>query len=596
MGNFMYILLPLNILFCFYCAYRLFLNSDKKSGFTPLTAVFLTNGLCAYLEFQIINVVHPETIRVYALNHLVTVVWIIYFAIIGSISFGLSDKKQSWLIKSLNLIATLPIIFLSYTFIVQKNLTHVNLAYIKGQWLYNLDFSNPVGFIFITFICTGLIIIGSFYWKRFYKLKKENKKLRIIIFGLIQTFSAIIAVFFFLVQSKDNLTPFFASPIISVNAVFITWIFMDFQLAKISTNIAYNDILNSMSNILILTNQQFEIEHINKEGIKIFNLTKEEIFRTPFHKLIRKLKAKNWQSIAEIIRNGSKSKEDSAIVEIIVKGKNYFINVNIKPYYSNGNKLVGYIFLGNNVTELNEQKLEIQKHTKVLERTNIELERFAYIASHDLKTPLRSVVSFLDLIERKMVKYEDKDLKEFVYMARQGATQMHHLIKDILEFSKVGKTAMTLESIDLNETLMNICHQLQPKISDKKGVLQVSHLPLIRAEKTHMLQLFTNLIENGFKYNEHDLPQVKINHRFENNRHIFAISDNGIGVEKRYFDQIFEMFKRLHTNPNHEGSGIGLSICKKIVDFYQGEIWLESKPNEGTTFFFTLAEEEELAV
>jgi len=592
MSTAMYFLIIINMLVCIFFANKLFVLNEKKSVFLPLAGCFLANTLLGYLEIQILTVKHIETAQSLALNYMISVTWVIYLSILSSISFRFPKKKYGQKSKVLKLISSIPIVFLTFTFLFSRYLDHVNLSMVNEQWHYQFDFTDPVGFIFMAFICCGVFILSWFYWRQYFLQAVKKREPKIIWLGVIQSMASIGGIFFFIFFTQHHHTPFIASLAISVCLIFITWIFTDFKLDKISASIAFNDILDSMSSILIITNKQLEIIEINSEGASKLCLSKKEIYGLPLHKLIKKLKVENWKSMADLILKSKKDSTNSVISKIRVENKDYFISVNVKPHYDKRKKLVGYIFLGSDVTEIKTQKNEIQNHTKILERTNKELERFAYIASHDLKTPLRSVVSFLDLIERKIVKYEDKDLREFVYLARQGASQMHHLISDILEFSRVDKIGKTAEQVDLNETLLKICYQLQPEISEKKGQIQVSELPSIRAEKTHMLQLFSNLIENGFKYNDRKSPKVKVNHRKENDRHIFAISDNGIGVEPQYFDQIFEMFKRLHTNPDHEGSGIGLSICKKIVDLYQGEIWLESKINEGTTFFFTLAEQD----
>jgi len=592
MSTALYFLIPMNMLVCIYFTNKLFSIHDKKSIFLPLAGCFLTIVLMGFLEFQILTVSNVETIQAFSLNYMIAFAWSIYLTIISCISFRFPKSKYGDTSRILKSILTIPIIFFTYTFLINKHLDHVSLYNVNGSWVYQLNFIDPIGLSFLVFIGIGLIIMSTFYWKQFNLLSKENRQSKIFWIGILQTLCIVAGTIFFVFNSQKNGAPFLISFASTLNAILLTWIFSDFKFNRISASLAFHDILHSMSTILIVTNRKLEIVEINKKGTELLHLNKKNVEGIQLFRLIRKLRVENWRSISELILKSKDNNSPSIVTKIMVDDQPHFINVSVQPHYNKKKKLIGYILLGSDVTELNSQKVEIQEHTKVLERTNKELERFAYIASHDLKTPLRSVVSFLDLIERKIVKYDDKDLKEFVYLARQGASQMYHLIKDILEFSRVDKINSTTEKIDLNETLLKVCYSLQPAIAEKDGEILVSNLPSIRAEKTHMIQLFSNLVENGFKYNKGAKPKVEINHRHENNRHVFAVSDNGIGVEPQYYDQIFEMFKRLHTNPDHEGSGIGLSICKKIVDIYEGEIWLESKVNEGTTFFFTLAEAE----
>jgi signal transduction histidine kinase len=239
--------------------------------------------------------------------------------------------------------------------------------------------------------------------------------------------------------------------------------------------------------------------------------------------------------------------------------------------------------------ELQSSNEDLLNSNKQLEQSNNELERFAYIASHDLKSPLRNIISFLNLIQRKLRGYEDNDLHEYLRFATENAKQMHVLIQDVLEFSKVdAEPLIKKERINLNESMMLVVQNLQETMKETNAEIIVEQMPVVHANSVHMLQLMQNLIGNGIKYNKNHFPKVEVSHNQVNGHHIFAIKDNGIGISKEYHDQIFEMFKRLHTRDEYKGTGIGLAICKKIVNSFGGRIWLDSEENNGTTFYFTL--------
>ncbi len=221
-----------------------------------------------------------------------------------------------------------------------------------------------------------------------------------------------------------------------------------------------------------------------------------------------------------------------------------------------------------------------------LQQSNEELERFAYIASHDLKSPLRIITSFISLFKNHYDGGLDKVGREYLTFIDRSAKQMSHLIEDILEYSKTNNRKTHLELIDLNEMMFQILHQLQLDGIYDTSNIKYETLPNIYSDNTQMHQLFQNLIENGLKYNKSEYPSIDITYSAleEDEKYHFVIKDNGIGIDPQFNHQIFEMFKRLHTKDKYEGTGIGLAICKKIVDAFDGEIWLESELGKGCTF------------
>lgn len=227
---------------------------------------------------------------------------------------------------------------------------------------------------------------------------------------------------------------------------------------------------------------------------------------------------------------------------------------------------------------------------KKLEQSNAELERFAYIASHDLKSPLRNIISFMNLIERKLRNSEDKDIKKYLQFVTENAQQMNILIQDVLEFSRIDNDAQQAryEKVDLNDTLMLAVQNLHEQLVEGDGSVITERLPVIQGNSVHLLQLFQNIIGNGLKYNDSNKPYVKISHKLLEHHMILSIEDNGIGIAPQYHEQIFEMFKRLHTRDEYKGTGIGLAICKKIVHNLGGKIWLNSDVGKGTVFYISL--------
>lgn len=240
--------------------------------------------------------------------------------------------------------------------------------------------------------------------------------------------------------------------------------------------------------------------------------------------------------------------------------------------------------------ELERSNYELVSSNSRLEQSNNELERFAYIASHDLKSPLRNIISFLNLIERKLKRsdYQNQDIKEYLRFATDNAKQMHHLIQDVLEFSRIDRKDRATEQVDMNDSMTLVMQNLQEQMQHQNAIVYAQALPIVKANSVQVLQLLQNLIGNGIKYNKSNQPKVIIGHRADNSSHVFSVIDNGIGIDSDYHQQIFQMFKRLHTKEEYQGTGIGLALCKKIVHNMGGEIWLESKQGKGTTFYFSI--------
>lgn len=226
-------------------------------------------------------------------------------------------------------------------------------------------------------------------------------------------------------------------------------------------------------------------------------------------------------------------------------------------------------------------EINVKNHS--LSKINGEMERFAYIASHDLKTPLRTVVSFLGIIERKLEKKEYNEIDEYLKFAQDGATQMHHLITDILEYSRLSSSETDKSLVDLNEIFDTVKQQFKPVMNECK-ILKDQPLPILLANKAKMKTLFQNLIENGLKYNEKDQPIIVVSSKETKKEVILEFIDNGIGIDQKYKAKIFEMFRRLHTNRDYQGTGIGLAICKKIVESMNGIIDVKNGEVEGSVF------------
>ena len=239
--------------------------------------------------------------------------------------------------------------------------------------------------------------------------------------------------------------------------------------------------------------------------------------------------------------------------------------------------------------ELAFQNEEKEKRAKELENANKDLEQFAYAATHDLQEPLRMISSFTQLLERKYKDKLDQDANEYIHFVVDASIRMQKLLIDLLNFSRVSTRAKTFMQVDTQTVLGHVISNLQLLIATNKAIITFDDLPVATADELQILSVFQNLIENAIKFKKKtELPKIHISCTKQSNIYQFSVTDNGIGIEMQYHDRVFIVFQRLHSAKDYPGTGIGLSICKRIVERHGGTIWFESIINEGTTFYFTI--------
>jgi PAS domain S-box-containing protein len=241
--------------------------------------------------------------------------------------------------------------------------------------------------------------------------------------------------------------------------------------------------------------------------------------------------------------------------------------------------------------ELNERRRAEEKlaqQAKELARSNAELEQFAYVASHDLQEPLRLIASYTHLLAKRYMGKLDADADEFIGYTVESTQRMQRLISDLLTYSRVSMHGKPFDKTDLNEALKQALFNLQIAIEENQALITQDNLPVLNVDAVQMAQLFQNLIGNAIKFHGHEPPCIHISARQAGEMWIIAVKDNGIGIDPRFSERIFILFQRLHDRSEYPGTGIGLAICKRIVERHQGKIWVDSEPGQGATFYFTL--------
>jgi hypothetical protein len=255
--------------------------------------------------------------------------------------------------------------------------------------------------------------------------------------------------------------------------------------------------------------------------------------------------------------------------------------LSVTALFGQNGEVSGFMGVGHDIASRKQMEDELR-------RSNQDLEQFAYVASHDLHEPLRVVTSYLQLLERRLGTGLDDDARLFMGTAIEGARRMRLLIQDLLAYSRVGTRGRPMIATSLDDVLRVALSNLEVAISQSRAVVTHEPLPHVIGDSIQLVQLFQNLIGNAIKFCSQSEPKVHISAHREGHHLQINVADNGIGIDAKSFSRIFMIFQRLHTREEYEGTGIGLAVCKRIIERHSGRIWVESQLGEGSTFCFTL--------
>jgi PAS domain S-box-containing protein len=269
-------------------------------------------------------------------------------------------------------------------------------------------------------------------------------------------------------------------------------------------------------------------------------------------------------------------------------GQLVHVSLTVSPIRDAIGRIVGASKIARNITERRQAQEALARNAERLARANANLQQFAYTVSHDLQEPLRTVVTFSELLHSRYHGHLDAEAEQFIGYISTSATRMHALINDLLDYARVVNIEeMPLTEVALTEAVAGALHNLQLAIQENQAVIEVAPLPTVRAEQQHMVQLFQNLLSNAIKYRGADRPVIQISAEQHATEWVISVRDNGIGVPADYHTYIFGVFKRLHGQ-DYPGTGVGLALCQQIVERLGGRIWVESHPGQGATFRFSL--------
>ena len=349
----------------------------------------------------------------------------------------------------------------------------------------------------------------------------------------------------------------------------------------------FRGLLESAPDAVVIIDGGGAIQLVNRQTEALFGYTRDELIGRSVEMLLpHDLRTRHLEHRAEYMAN-PRTRPMGTGLELSGRRQDdseFPVEISLSPVTSGTDALV--ISIIRDVTARKLAQEQLKAAAAELARSNADLEQFAYVASHDLQEPLRMVASYTQLLGRRYRGKLDQDADDFIAFAVDGAQRMQALINDLLAYSRVGTREIHLDHIHTRQLVEEVVRDLSP---DDSGTVTIDDLPAVEADPVQLRQLFQNLIANAIKFHRpSEQPRVRVFGRRDGASSVISVQDNGIGIEPQYMERIFTLFQRLHTREEYPGTGIGLAICKKVVERHGGTMWVESEPGHGSTFSFSL--------
>ncbi len=344
-----------------------------------------------------------------------------------------------------------------------------------------------------------------------------------------------------------------------------------------------NSILNSMSDAFVTLDRDFRFISLNHRAQNLlFDLTGETVDAFIGQVIWEKLPDSEESVFGESFKRALDEQIPLTVESLFTPVRRWF-EVRVYPIQN------GLSVYFQDITERKQAEKTLEQYAKDLKRSNDELEQFAYVASHDLQEPLRTIASYMELLNMQYADKLDQDAQEIIDFAVSGAKRLRALIQDLLAYSRVTANARaTFAAFNTGKALETALKNLHKEVEETQATLIYEALPTIIGNEGQFVQLFQNLISNAIKFRRDIKPEIRVNAQSQGTEWLFTVRDNGIGMEAPYLERIFVIFSRLHSQEAYPGTGIGLAICKKVVEYHKGRLWVESQPGQGTTFYFTI--------
>jgi signal transduction histidine kinase len=426
---------------------------------------------------------------------------------------------------------------------------------------------------------TFQFLLGAFWLLRMLSRTRSFYRRQIAVLSFLMMIPLSISMYELITKEK-LFYPLSANPFLCcLSATLLAWLLIKMRWGDI-ISASRGFILGKMSDAVLVIDSVNILVDANETALEIMDKELREVRRQPLDSA--------WPLLHSAIQKHGVGSIPAEDIPLELGRKKKVFNMAITPLSDWMNRIVSKIVVLRDVTESRELEEKLKYHADELMASNEELQHFAYAATHDLQEPARMVASYLALLGKRNEGKLDKESLEFMAFATDGANRMARLLNDLLEYSKFGTNTLPIAEADCNQIVADVLRNLKLQIEESNASIEKGSLPKIKGSREQLSQLFQNLISNGIKFRRKDAPLMRISAKQQGTQWLFKVEDNGIGIKHEHKERIFQIFQRLHPHDEYEGTGMGLAICKKVVNRHGGEIWMESEPGTGTTFFFTL--------
>jgi PAS domain S-box-containing protein len=343
---------------------------------------------------------------------------------------------------------------------------------------------------------------------------------------------------------------------------------------------------------VVMLDRSGNIQTWNSGAELVFGYKAEEIIGQPLRRFLPPQELETNTQEEELQKALVLGKVGAEDWRVRKDGTQFWANYATTPVYDTTGELQGFAYITRDLTERKQAETDLRKAVEELSRSNLDLEQFAYVASHDLQEPLRAVAGCVQVLKRRYQSKLDARADELIAHTVDGVNRMQTLIDDLLSYSRAGTRGKAFEPCDCEGILNQALTNLEAAIEGAGAAVTHDRLPIANADAAQLTQVFQNLVSNAIKFRGEGPQKIHVSARRDEGSWIFSVKDNGIGIEPEYFERIFVIFQRLHTRTEYPGTGIGLALCKKIVERHGGQIYVESELGLGSTFSFTLPDRE----
>ncbi|MEN0004754.1 MAG: ATP-binding protein [Bacteroidota bacterium] len=588
--TFIGIILFISMFSALFVGFRALLSS-KGSLFMKALGVnlLMIGGLC-FVEFEITRSVVPIEFLVPWYDS--GVILVMFGFSFSALSLAHDTKSlPSWLFILLGSGAFVYLLLFGYGIWGLGLPLRQNIHQIDGIWRYQLL---KTGFhpslYFGGFVALYGVFNFSILWVLYYIRGRQDRKLANLILSFCVALGLVLFLSLLILVKPTDYKTFNNALSLSISLLPIILLYVGVRKYRIGIHHVPNFVINAINNPVFILDKQLKLRFYNKavisymggveEAAALKGMTIQAI--ASYLDLPKNLIYRHRQEVLEL----KAKKKFQEYYPLNILGRKCFFHVSITPIYWFGNTIFGYIVLATDITTTEQNRQTITTYAEQLQHTNLELLRFAQVASNDLKTPIRNINNYTRLIERKSTPLKDNTIQEYIDYIAKNAQMMYKLLEGLEQFSTIDQQQM--HWVDLELVKNEVLHMFSDQIEATGATIQVNELPTVQSNFTLMSTLFKNLIENGLKYNDKHRPSISIQYIGRKDVHQIRFIDNGIGIETPYQDQVFDIFKRLHTHTQYSGTGMGLAICKKIVELHGGSITLKSKPGQGSQFMVQL--------